>query len=293
MPNNPFGQQLRANRDNVWKAAQALVEQGSQPSVNNVRNWLGGGSNSSISRYLQEWHGSSQEERSVRLATPLHLQQSLDALFQQLEQEKQDAIAAAGQGVQDSLAALAAERDQALAAEAEAKGQLAALQARLSDSQNAQAQSQEALEHQQKLLAETQRQLALAKQQSSQWQREAEDNRAQVSHLFHQQQHFQERWQALSAKEREEHEQARRQWQQEQSQLQAQLQILQSELGQKDRQMQGQQATPAGQLGERLEQQQQLLEKLVVEVDFLADQVRKRQQLKVELEALKNALGNS
>lgn len=327
MTTNPFGQQLRANRDNVWKAAQALVEQGSQPSVNNVRSWLGGGSNSSISRYLQEWHASSQEERSVRLATPLHLQQSLDALFQQMEGEKKAAIDSAEQAVLDKVTQLQAERDQALNELAEAKETLAALGNQLAEGQRQLQQAKDEQSQQQKLLTESQRQVALLRQQASQWQREAEDNRAQVSHLFHQQQHFQERWQAEQSKRQEAFEEARWQWLQQERQLQEQVQSLgeenrnlsgmvsgfqeakvrlESQRAELSRQqgrialLEGELASsnqrlaeqPKVDLAAQFEKQQSMLVELSQELGFLTEQVKKRQQLKSELEAIKSSLGN-
>lgn len=329
MPVNPLGQQLRANRDNVWKAAQTLVDEGKQPSVNNVRQWLGGGSNSSISRYLQEWHASSQEERSVRLATPLHLQQSLDALFQQMEKDKDAAISSAEAAVNARIAALEQEKSDALAAHATAREEQARQQQALQAGAEREAALGEELAQQQKLLTESQRQLALVRQQAGQWQREAEDNRAQVNHLFHQQQHFQERWQAEASKRQEAFEESRWQWQNAQKKLEdalrdsqednrnlsgmvqalqqqaSALPALKAEADDKAQALEQALAEVAAlnselartsvapELTEALGQQQQQLDTLLGEVAFLTEQVRKRQQLKSELEALKTSLGGA
>ncbi|WP_115718607.1 DNA-binding protein [Gallaecimonas mangrovi] len=329
MQRNPLGQQLRANRDNVWKAAQTLVDQGAQPSVNNVRQWLGGGSNSSISRYLQEWHASSQEERSVRLATPLHLQQSLDSLFQQMEQEKAAAINAAEKALVDRLAKLEHDKAEANSELAKTQQQLAETAAALAKKEQQLGDVQTELAQQQKLLSESQRQLALVRQQASQWQREAEDNRAQVNHLFHQQQHFQERWQAEAAKRQEATEEARWQWQNEKQQLNVAVEEAREEIrnlngilveyqrkasavddiqrvadqhqqayqqaAQEIKQLQLRLADvlPQRDFAEQMRQQQQLLAQLFDDVSFLTEQVKKRQQLKSELEALKSSLGGA
>lgn len=169
------GQQLRANRDNVWKAAQALADQGKTPSVNTVRDWLGGGSNSSISRYLQQWHASSAAERSIRLALPLHLQDALDDMLSEIKN-------AAAQQYQAQL-----ENYQTLQTDT------AQQQSRLLQFAERQAGLEQQLTQLQTELAESRQQQALAEQAAAHWQQQAQASTATpdgalAAQLTHQQQ---------------------------------------------------------------------------------------------------------
>ncbi|WP_341504049.1 DNA-binding protein [Gallaecimonas sp. GXIMD4217] len=335
MPLNPQGHQLRANKDNVWKAAQALTEMGENPSVNNVRTWLGGGSNTSISRYLQEWHASSLEEKNVRLATPLHLQQSLDALFQQMEQEKSVQIQQAEAAFADQVQEL---KEQLQALQTALEGQQAEnaeLQSLCHEQQQRLAQgAQQAERQQQELLARDKALTELgARLEVTEQQLQAKD--AQLGHLFHQQQHFQEKlqaaqkeslqaledklWQANHAiaqltRERDKALEENRNLQgvvADARALEGQLQQARAqceELQQQCQYHQGQAEAGQGQLA-RLEEalhdsvaldelkaelhgQRQSLATVEAQLAMLVEQVKKRQQLKAELEALQASLAD-
>ena len=59
----------RITQDSVFKAADQLSEQGEYPSVSTVREYLGSGSFSTITKYLQQWR-EHQDKAAVTIDLP-------------------------------------------------------------------------------------------------------------------------------------------------------------------------------------------------------------------------------
>jgi hypothetical protein len=69
---------IKASKTAVFKAANTLLAQGIQPSVQKVRRFLGGGNVAGISRYLKEWRktleNTQNEAKTMQNACPKHLE---------------------------------------------------------------------------------------------------------------------------------------------------------------------------------------------------------------------------
>jgi hypothetical protein len=69
---------IKASKTAVFKAANTLLAQGIQPSVQKVRRFLGGGNVAGISRYLKEWRktleNTPNEAKTGQKPCPEHLE---------------------------------------------------------------------------------------------------------------------------------------------------------------------------------------------------------------------------
>jgi len=63
---------MAITRDQVFEAAEALVGNGEEPTYITVRERLGSGSFSTISKYLREWKaaGKGKEEGAAHVEVP-------------------------------------------------------------------------------------------------------------------------------------------------------------------------------------------------------------------------------
>lgn len=56
---------MTTTRDDVFCAADALKEEGQEPSVTKIRKWLGGGSPNTVTPLLKEWRESQVQISAV------------------------------------------------------------------------------------------------------------------------------------------------------------------------------------------------------------------------------------
>src|SRR5690348_12706145 len=61
----PRAKEPRASRIRVWQAVEQIVQSGRRPTVEGVRERLGGGSPNSVTAYINEWY----QELGSRLST--------------------------------------------------------------------------------------------------------------------------------------------------------------------------------------------------------------------------------
>lgn len=54
-------------QERVFEAAEALVEQGVTPTILNVQDGVGGGSYTTVKRYLDQWKEAAEQRRAVEL----------------------------------------------------------------------------------------------------------------------------------------------------------------------------------------------------------------------------------
>jgi hypothetical protein len=65
MPKPPRTREPKASRIRVWQAVEQIVQSGRRPTVEGVRERLGGGSPNSVTAYINEWY----QELGSRLST--------------------------------------------------------------------------------------------------------------------------------------------------------------------------------------------------------------------------------
>jgi len=103
-------------QERVFEVAQALVEQGTTPTILNVQDGIGGGSYTTVKRYLDQWREAApKQRRAVQLAEAavaklMSLGREFWALLDEQAGQQVEAIRAA---TGEEIAAIQAQLDQA------------------------------------------------------------------------------------------------------------------------------------------------------------------------------------
>ena len=117
-------------QERVFEVAQALVEQGTTPTILNVQDGIGGGSYTTVKRYLDQWREAAPKQRrpvelpEAAVAKLMSLGREFWALLDEQAGQQVEAIrAATGEEIaaiqvqldqaEQAIARLEAERDQA------------------------------------------------------------------------------------------------------------------------------------------------------------------------------------
>lgn len=220
----------------VAKAATKLIEDGKNPTVDSVRDALGGtGSKSTIAPFLKRWKAEHQGEiAQAEVGLPPSLLAAVKGLHQHMQAEYTEQVAQSKQQQTEVLRAatereqqLRTERDAALAANAELAGELASTRkalSRLQESHHAQSVA-----------------LATAQADNVGLQQRLTDRAAEASALDRQLslarvqfEHYQQATAAQRAEERRGYEQRITRFEQDLASANRQIAAQQSTLGQQE-----------------------------------------------------------
>jgi len=103
-------------QERVFEVAQALVEQGTTPTILNVQDGIGGGSYTTVKRYLDQWREAAPKQRrpvelpEAAVAKLMSLGREFWALLDEQAGQQVEAIRAA---TGEEIAAIQAQLDQA------------------------------------------------------------------------------------------------------------------------------------------------------------------------------------
>lgn len=103
-------------QERVFEVAQALVEQGTTPTILNVQDGIGGGSYTTVKRYLDQWREAAPKQRrpvelpEAAIAKLMSLGREFWALLDEQAGQQVEAIRAA---TGEEIAAIQAQLDQA------------------------------------------------------------------------------------------------------------------------------------------------------------------------------------
>lgn len=103
-------------QERVFEVAQALVEQGTTPTILNVQDGIGGGSYTTVKRYLDQWREAAPKQRrpvelpEAAVARLMSLGREFWALLDEQAGQQVEAIRAA---TGEEIAAIQAQLDQA------------------------------------------------------------------------------------------------------------------------------------------------------------------------------------
>lgn len=220
----------------VAQAAASLLDEGKNPTVDNVRDALGGtGSKSTIAPFLKRWKAEHQDALAgAAPGLPAVLLQAVKGLHEQMQAEFAQQLEQARQECAAALDAAGAREQQWRAAHDAALAEKAALAGELARANEALAQLQAAQQAQSVTLATVQAQNAGLQQRLADRAQEVASLNHQLSQTRAQFEHYQEAAAAQRAEERQAAEQRMMRIQQELAVANRQIAAQQSTLGQQD-----------------------------------------------------------
>lgn len=107
-------------KDRILRAADALASEGiDNPTNDQVREWLGGGSLSHISPVMRDWREARKAQASAAFEIPVELKKSIEASVGQVwtsaTRIASAAVETAQQEAKEAVETITSERDEALA----------------------------------------------------------------------------------------------------------------------------------------------------------------------------------